>query len=147
MEKRQKKILWATDFSKRSQAILPFITAQIRDEGADVHLLYVIPDVAYKTPWYGEFTKKHAERIIKQEKAAAQKRLDQLCVKYLGGCARFTKHTAVGVPAEEIMNLAEREKVDLVVMGDRKRHIPDIFESTFERVKKGLGVPVKVIEA
>ncbi|MCG8471194.1 MAG: universal stress protein [Desulfobacterales bacterium] len=147
IKKKPQKILWATDFSGRSRSVLPFITSQLRDEGADIHLLYVIPDIANKKdPWYGEFTPRHANRIVRQEKAAAQKRLDQLCIKYLGGCARFTKHTAVGDPAREILKLIEKEKMDMVVMARRKPHIPDIREGTLERVKRMARVPVKLIE-
>ena len=142
----RRKILWATDFTGNAQKALPFITAQIRNEGADIHLLYVIPDIAHQKPWYGKFSKKHAERLTRQELAAANKRLDQLCVKYLGGCARFTKHTAVGDPADEILKLVDQEKMDMVVMGNRKPEIPDNFESTLEKVTRQVNVPVTLIE-
>jgi nucleotide-binding universal stress UspA family protein len=141
------KVLWPTDFSRRSEKALPFIASLIRDKGADVHILYVIPDIARHEPWYGSYDEAHVERLTRREEKSAVKRLNQLCDKYMNGCALFTRHTAVGEPAEEILKLIDAEHMDMVVMADHPTHIPDIGEPTLEKVKRMAPVPVEVISA
>lgn len=139
------KVLWPTDFSRRAEKALPFIATLIREKKADVHILYVLPDIARHEPWYGEYDARHIERLTRQEERSAKKRLNQLCNKYLDGCALFTPHTAVGNPADEILKLIEAEGMDMVVMADHPPHIPDIGEPTLEKVKRMARVPVEVI--
>ncbi|WP_300666745.1 universal stress protein [Desulfoluna sp.] len=139
------KVLWTTDFSRRAEKALPFITSLIREKGADVHILYVIPDIARHEPWYGEYDERHIQRLTRREEQSATKRLHQLCTKYLDGCALFTRHTAVGEPAEEILKLIKAEQIDMVVMADHPSHIPDIGERTLEKVKRMASIPVEVI--
>lgn len=141
------KVLWATDFSRRAEKALPFINSLVREKGADIHVLYVIPDIARHEPWYGEYDNRHIERLTRREEQSATKRLNQLCNKYMDGCALFTRHTAVGEPAEEILKLIDSESMDMVVMADHPTHIADIGEPTLEKVKRMAPVPVEVISA
>lgn len=139
------KVLWPTDFSRKAEKALPFITSLIREKGAEVHVLYVIPDITQHDPWYGSYDARHTQRIIRQEERSAVKRLNQLCTKYLGECALFTRHTAVGEPADEILKLIDAEGMDMVVMAHHPHDLPDIDEPTLEKVKRMASVPVKVI--
>ena len=139
------KVLWPTDFSRRAEKALPFITSLIREKGAEVHVLYVIPDIARHEPLYGSYDDRHIERLTRQEERSAVKRLDQLCTKYMDGCALFTRHTAVGEPADEILKLIAAEGMDMVVMTPHSHTLPDIDEPTSEKVKRMASIPVEVI--
>ena len=141
------KVLWPTDFSRRAEKALPYIANLIREKKADVHILYVIPDIARHEPWYGEYDEQHVKRLTKREEESAAKRLNQLCSKYLDGCALFARHTAVGEPADEILKLIDKEGMDMVVMAGHEPHIPDVGEPTLEKVKRMASVPVEVISA
>jgi nucleotide-binding universal stress UspA family protein len=141
------RVLWPTDFSRRAEKALPFITSLIRERGADVHVLYVIPDIARHEAWYGEYDERHIQRLTTREKQSAAKRLNQLCIKYMDGCTLFTRHIAVGEPAEEILKLIDSGDMDMVVMTKHTSHIADITEPTLAKVKRMSSVPVEVISA
>ena len=143
----QPKVLWPTNFSRRAQKALPYIQNLINEEGADVHVLYVIPDIAHQVPWYGSYTASHAIRLTRQERRTAIRRLNQLCINYLDGCALFTRHTAVGEPAEEILKLIHAEGMDMVVMANTPSGLPDIGEPTIEKVMRMATIPVEIISA
>jgi len=111
----------------------------------EVHVLYVIENLAEHEPWYGDFEKEHMDRIRKWEQATARKRLDEICETYLKGCPLFVKHIAVGDPAREVLNLIEKEKIDMVVMASHGRRAHFRFGGVAEKVVRHSPVPVVTI--
>lgn len=140
-----KKILWPTDFSSIAEKALPHVQALARQDGAEIHVQYVIEDIAHHEPWYGDFEKKHVEELMARAQESAQKRLEQICEKYLAGCPLYIKHIAVGDPAREILKLIHLEKVDLVVMASHGQKGNFRFGSVAEKVLKNSSVPVTII--
>ena len=140
-----KKLLWPTDLSGNAAKALPYVTSLTEKYQTEVHLLYVIEDVAHHESWYGEFDRSHIDKIQEWEKKTAEKRLDQICNKYLKGCPFYNKHIALGDPAKEIMNFIEKERVDMVVMAThgRKGHFP--FGSVTGKIVRSSSVPVVTI--
>ena len=80
----------------------------------------------------------HAEK-------SANKRLNQICEKYLNSCPLYIKHVAIGDPAQEILKLIEREGVDLVVMASHGSQGNYRFGSVTEKVLKNSSAPVTTI--
>ena len=136
-----KKILWPTDFSDNSQHALPYVTSLGEKYQTEVHVLYVIPELANHEPWYGEFDQSHIDKIHDWERKKAEKRLNEICEKYLDGCPMYVRHIAMGDAAEEILKLAERENVDMVVMASHGRKGHFHFGSVAEKVVKNAPVP------
>lgn len=140
-----KKVLWPTDFSSSAQKALPYVTSLTMQYGAEIHVLYVIEDIAHRVSWYGEFDKAHIDKLMQWADKSAKRRLDQICDKYLEGCPLYIKHIAVGDPALEILKLIDKEKVDLVVMASRGEGGHFRFGSVTEKVLKESPVPVTTI--
>ena len=140
-----KKILWPTDFSENSEKALPYVTSLSEKFQTEVHVLYVIEELAIHEPWYGEFDRSHIEKIHEWEDKKARERLDEICSKYLEGCPLYIKHVAIGDPAQEILKLVEEEKVDMVVMATHGRKVHFRFGSIAEKVVKHATVPVVTI--
>lgn len=140
-----RKILWPTDFSRTAEAALPYVTSLTQKYNAEVHVLYVIEDLAHHESWYGEFGREHIDKLMEWSQKSAGKRLDQICEKYLEGCPLYFKHIAVGDPAQEILKLIEKENIDWVVMttSGEKGHFK--FGSIAEKVLKHSTVPVIMI--
>ena len=46
-----KKVLWPTDFSSSAKKALPYITSLTMQYGAEIHVLYVIEDIAHHESW------------------------------------------------------------------------------------------------
>ncbi len=139
------KILWPTDFSRISEKALPYVESLTRQYGAEIHVLYVIEDVAHHDGWYGVFEEKRVNELMDHARKTATRRLGQICEKYLQGCPRYIKHIAIGDPAKEILMLIEKEQVDLVVMASHGEHGNFRFGSVAEKVVKNSRVPVTVI--
>ena len=139
------RVLWPTDFSSSSEKALPYVTDLTQKYGAEIHVLYVIEDIAHHDSWYGDFDKTHVDKLMEWADKSAKKRLDQVCEKYLDSCPLYIKHIAVGDPAREILKLIDKEKVDLVVMASHGRRGDFRFGSVTEKVLKNSPVPVTTI--
>jgi nucleotide-binding universal stress UspA family protein len=140
-----KKVLWPTDFSSSAEKALPYVTSLTQQYQAEIHVLYVIEDIAHHESWYGEFDRTHVDKLMEWAQKSATKRLEQVCEKYLNSCPLYIKHIAVGDPAQEILKLIDKEKVDMVVMTSSGEKGLYRFGSVTEKVVKHSSVPVTVI--
>jgi nucleotide-binding universal stress UspA family protein len=140
-----KKVLWPTDFSSNAEKALDYVTSLSEKYQTEVHVLYVIPELAQHESWYGEFEQSHIRKIQEWEEQTAKKRLDQVCNNYLKGCRLYVKHVAAGDPAEEILKLIDEEKIDMVVMASHGQKGHFHFGSVAEKVVKNSPVPVVTI--
>ncbi len=57
----------------------------------------------------------------------------------------YVKHVAIGDPAQEILKLIEKEKVDMVIIASHGRKGHFHFGSVAEKVVKNSPVPVVTI--
>ena len=144
-EVKIKKILWPTDFSSSAQKALPYISSLTSKYGAEIHVLFVVEDIAHHGSWYGEFDVTHINKLMQWANVSAKNRLNQICEKYLEGCPLYIKHIAVGDPAQEILKLIDKEKVDMVVMTSRGERGHFRFGSVFEKVLKNSLIPITTI--
>jgi nucleotide-binding universal stress UspA family protein len=139
------RVLWPTDFSSRAEKALPYVTDLTQKYQAEIHVLYVIEDIAHHESWYGDFDKARVEKLMERADKLAQERLSQVCEKYLEGCPLYIKHVAIGDPAQEILKLIDKEKVDLVVMAAQGEKGNFSFGSVTEKVIRNSKVPVTTI--
>jgi nucleotide-binding universal stress UspA family protein len=142
-----KKVLWPTDLSENAAAALPYVQSLSNRYTTEVHVLYVIEELGYHEPWYGEFDKSHIDKIHQWEQGMAQKRLDQICENHLEGCPLYIKHVAIGDPAQEILEYIEKQKPDMVVMATHGRKGHFSFGSVTDKVVKSSPVPVVTVPA
>jgi nucleotide-binding universal stress UspA family protein len=111
-----KKILWVTDFSDEAQEALTYADIFARAFDADILALHVVPDFSpalYNTATAikGELVRR--VDIIKQD---AQERLNEL--QKIRGIS-FTSLVKEGNPSKRIIETAEEESVNLIVMGKK----------------------------
>lgn len=140
-----KRILWPTDLSGIAEKALDYVTSLAEKYQSEVHVLYVIDQLAPHEPWYGEFETSHMEKIQEWEQKTAKKRLDEVCETFLKGCPLYFKHTTIGDPAQEILQFIEKEKVDLVVMASHGKKGHFRFGSVAEKIIRNSPVPVVTI--
>ena len=109
------KILVAVDFSQGSRKALAFadkIAAKFRTK---MIILHVIHDPASAPGFYA--AKKPGKKALRNLDEAAQKMMDDFVKKSLPKSRKVDKRVVPGLPAAQIVYLAKKEDVDLIVMG------------------------------
>ncbi len=111
-----KKILWATDFSDEAQEALLYAHAFAKTFKASIIALHVVPDFSpalYDTAYVirGELS-----RTVKLYKDEAKKKLEKL---KKAKAIPFKAIVKEGSASKKIIETAEKEKVDLIVIGKR----------------------------
>ncbi len=149
-----KKILYATDLTKNSSYAFYFAADLARRHDARIVILHCIGAIPPSVYMEASFT--DAERVLsrakEQEKeediAEIKKRLDEFCRKVEGQigppCAALVSDIVVkaGYPVEEILNTADGEGFDLVVLGThgkgllRQAFLGSVARSVLERTRR-----------
>jgi nucleotide-binding universal stress UspA family protein len=115
---RLKKILLPTDLSEYSRHALPYALELARSYGATLHLVHVV-----EAQWAGPLASAEfpgqVEDALKYNREAGEKALRKMKedIKEVA----VETHVLVGAPHVEIVRLARREKMDLVVLATHGR--------------------------
>lgn len=141
------RILVATDFSPQSEATLNYAKALAGQVGASLHLVHVLEDPyatsAYATEVYGYLPPGLKESWQKD----ADKRLAELLPPKERTRLEGTSSVIFGRPATAIVEYAEQEGIDLIVMGTHGRsgvaHL--LLGSVAERVVRTSQCPVLTV--
>jgi len=140
-----KKILFATDFSEVSSEALQFANDMARRYNAKLYMLHVIYDVVRVGGWFVP----HAsmDEMYKDIVKGAKKEIDRFGLEELRGYKDVERSVIRGVPYEEIIKFANKEKVDLIIMGThgRKGVGRVLFGSTAAQVVRNAQCPVIAI--
>ncbi len=139
------KILFPTDFSEGSFHALPYAVDLSKHYNAKLYILHIIYDIFKATDLHIPHVS--ADELYKEMSAWAQKEVESCCVEETRGLSNVEKVVLTGVPYEEIIRFAAKEKIDLIVMGTYGRVGLDrfIFGSTAERVVRRAPCPVMTV--
>jgi nucleotide-binding universal stress UspA family protein len=138
------------DFSDPSiQALDQALEAACTREGAELHVVYVEPEVwpgplvepQIAAPVNGDMMLKHVHRLVNERLNAAGDRLDKSRLK------RVVSHFLRGAPAENIAQLAAEQNADLVVVGSHGHRgiLRLLLGSVAERVARLARCPVWIV--
>jgi len=138
------KILFPVDLSEVSPKIVPRVIVLAEKFDAEIHLLLVCGGIADIEGFQSHPSLRKLEDEIF---AAAEGRLKEFQERYLKDCSKVKRVVLRGVPAEEILNYIESEKIDLVIMGTHGRKGLDhaVFGSVAEHIVKNSTVPVLTV--
>ena len=136
------RILWPTDFSENAALALPLVTSLAENYGAEIHILYVMKDYPAFGAHYGDYDPKEKETMQQMERNLAEKRLDDICSKFLNACPLYFRHVSVGEPAKVILKFVQDNAIDLVVITSRGSESHFDFGSVANRVIKCTTVPI-----
>jgi nucleotide-binding universal stress UspA family protein len=140
-----KSILFPTDFSEGSSQALQYAVDFTKKYGAKLYVVHVIYDIAKATGWYVPHVS--MDQMYKDIQEGAKKELDKFGVEELGGIKSVERTVLTGVPHEEVMNFAKKNKVDLIIMGTHGRKGIDriLFGSTAAQVVRFAPCPVLTV--
>ena len=132
-----KKILVAVDFSAASLETVAWSLKLATQFDAQLVVLHVLHDPAEAPGFYS--SKKAGKKVLRNMEEAASTMLDEFVGKHLKKWKKVDARIIPGLPSEQIVRLAEKEKVDLIIMGTHGR-------SGFQRLLIG-SVTDKVIRS
>ncbi len=139
-----KKILCAVDFSDHSPKLADYAKTLARCTGAKLLCVYVAPSLSQYVGFH--VPPSSIEAFVGEIVAGADTSMKTYLDQHFAG-ANAEGKVLVGYPAEEILNLAEDENVDLIIMGTHGRTGIDriLFGSVAEKVVKSSACPVLTI--
>ncbi|KUJ95837.1 MAG: hypothetical protein PWR24_1386 [Desulfonauticus sp.] len=139
-----KKILCAVDFSDMSKKVADYAATLARALEGEVVVLYVAPSLSQYVGFH--VPPASIETFVGEIVSGAEKTMEVFIQE------NFESVSAQGIvktgyAAEEILEVAEKEEVDLIVMGTHGRKGIDriLFGSVAEKVVKGAKMPVLTV--
>jgi nucleotide-binding universal stress UspA family protein len=140
-----KNILFPTDFSEGASQALQYAIDMAKKYGAKLHIVHIIYDIAKVSGWY--VPHRSVDEMYKEILEGAKKELEKFGVEELSGMKDIERSVLMGVPHEEIMNFARKNKIDLIIMGTHGRTGIDriLFGSTAAQVVRFAPCPVLTV--
>jgi nucleotide-binding universal stress UspA family protein len=128
------RILYATDFSEGASHALPYAVDMAKRYNAKLYILHVVYDFTKATGIHVPHIS-HDE-LYKELNQWALKEMDNCCTEEIRGFQNVEKVVLKGIPYDEIINFANDNKIDIIVIGTYGRSGLEriIFGSTAERV-------------
>ena len=114
-----KHILLAVDFSKQSEAVAEKAKALAATNQAKLSIVHVLDNIPMPDAYYGtviSLTENSGDPLLEAEKSKIMVIGDQLRVEL------SNRWLLWGIPKQEIINIAEQQQVDLIVVGSHGRH-------------------------
>ena len=112
-----KKILVAIDFSAGSAQALRYALKFSIQFDSQLLLLHILHDPAEAPGFYS--SEKAGKKVFSSMEAAASRMMDEFVEKHLKEWEKFDTRIIPGLPAEEIVRIAEKEEFDMIVIGTR----------------------------
>ncbi|MFP4212622.1 MAG: universal stress protein [Desulfohalobiaceae bacterium] len=136
-----KSILCAVDFAEYSPQVADYARTLAQALDSEVKVLYVAPTLSQYVGF--QVSPSSIESFVNEIISGAEETMDSFIQDNLSGI-RATGHVLSGYAAEEILNFADQNQADLIVMGTHGRKGIDriLFGSVAERVVKSASIPV-----
>ncbi len=150
-------ILYVTDLGEQAKPVFKHALVLAKQHGADIVMLHVVEPMsdvamAFVSSYVSKEVSSKVQKTTMQEILANMKvRLEKFYSEECDGSDSFSpvKEFLVvgGKPSEEILRVAEEDKVDMIVMGKSTRKVRGIrvMGSTARRVGRMSNVPVLVV--
>lgn len=128
------RILFPTDFSEGSSHALSFAVDMAKQHNAKLYILHIIYDIKRATGLNVPHIS--SDEFEKDLNDWALKEMNKACVEEIRSLSNVEKVVLQGIPYEEIIDYAGKEKIDMIVIGTYGRSGLErfIFGSTAERV-------------
>jgi nucleotide-binding universal stress UspA family protein len=146
-----KKVLFPTDFSECSESVIPYLKKLKKSGTREVVVIHVI-DSRYSgfietVGWFGETVQQYESDMYENIKGEAEKQLERIRKK-LSPFFKVKIRIENGVPFKMIMDIAEKERVSLIVLGSHgKSNIEEmLLGSVSEKVIRKSKKPCLVIK-
>ena len=140
-----KKILFPVDFAENYDSLLPWVSTFVEKFGATLYVAFVTQDLSSFSTFYVPHS--NIKTFQDEAKMAAEKRMAAAAKDHFQNFPKLKTLVLVGSPAEKILELAQQENIDLIIMGahGRKGLERVFFGSVADKVVTGARCPVLTI--
>ncbi len=144
MKKDIKKILCAVDLSDHSKDVAAYASLLAQRMGASVVVVYTAPSLSQYVGFH--VPPNTIENFVGEIVTGAEKSMEAFVQEHFAG-VEAKGQVLIGYAAEEIINRAHEEKVDIIVMGTHGRKGIDriLFGFVEEKVVKNADMPVLTV--
>jgi nucleotide-binding universal stress UspA family protein len=138
------KILCAVDLSEHSKQVAQYAAMLTRSTGAQLIVIYSAPSLSQYVGFH--VPPNTIENFVGEIVSGAEKAMESFVEENFAGLP-VTSKVLIGYAAEEIINRANEENVDMIIMGTHGRKGIDriLFGSVAEKVVKNARQPVLTI--
>ena len=128
------RILFPTDFSEGASNALTYAVDMAKRFNAKLHILHVVYDFSKATG--SHIPHISADELYGEMNKWAKDEMEKHCMEQTRDLPDIEKSIIEGIPYEEIVKFAEKEKTDMIVIGTYGRSALErfVFGSTAERV-------------
>jgi nucleotide-binding universal stress UspA family protein len=139
------KILFPIDFAAHFETLVPWVSTFAEKFEATVYVVFVAQDLSNFSSFYVPHG--NIESFQQEAVESARKKMAAVVQQSFKKFPRLETRVELGAPAAKILELAEKEKIDLIIMGAHGRKGLDraIFGSVAAKVVKGAPCPVMTI--
>jgi len=139
------KILFPLDFAESYDALLPWVSTFVAKFDATLYVLFVTQDLSSFSTFY--VPHENIQSFQEQTEAAANKKMAAAVKEHFQKFPKLESRVLTGDPAAKIIELAKKEKIDLIIMGahGRKGLERVFFGSVADAVVTGAPCPVLTI--
>ncbi|WP_031481453.1 universal stress protein [Maridesulfovibrio frigidus] len=139
-----KKILCAVDFSDHSPVVADYAATLANTMGGEIICLYVAPSLDQYVGFH--VPPSSIENFVGEIVTGADTTMENFINENFEGVPVSGK-VVTGYAAEEIINIADSEKVDMIIMGTHGRTGIDriLFGSVAEKIVKSATCPVLTV--
>jgi len=143
--KQVKKILFPIDFASSFETLVPWVATFAAKFDAMVYVLFVAQDLAHFATFYVPHG--NIEEFQKQAIDSATKRMAATVPEFSQQFPKLETRVELGVPAEKILAFADKENIDMIIMGAHGRDALQraIFGSVANKVVKSASCPVLTV--
>ena len=143
--KQVQKILFPLDFASNFESLVPWVSTFAEKFGATVYILFVAQDLSNFSTFFVPHT--NIQNFQEEAVGSAKKRMAAAVQEFLKGISKLETRVEIGSPAEKILELAKKEKIDMIIMGAHGRKGLDraIFGSVANKVVASAPCPVLTI--
>jgi nucleotide-binding universal stress UspA family protein len=138
------KILCAVDLSEHSRQVAQYAAMMAKSTGARLLVIYTAPSLSQYVGFH--VPPNTIETFVGEIVSGAEKAMETFVAENFAGLP-VTSKVLIGYAAEEIINRADEENVDMIIMGTHGRKGIDriLFGSVAEKVVKHAKQPVLTI--
>jgi len=139
------KILFPIDFAENYDTILPWVSTFVGKFDATLYVLFVTQDLSSYSSFY--VPHENIQSFQEEAGAAANKKMAAAVKDHFRKFSKLKSMVLMGKPAVKILELAQKEKIDLIIMGahGRKGLERVVFGSVADEVVTGAPCPVLTI--